>query len=170
MRKDTGEKQLQSNSAHTLLQSPLKAPPSTTAAHYRLWQEIPEPNLELNRLLNTRNQLFGWENQLKVPALHPSLAPFSYRLPVWEFCEWETLARKVFWRPWQNGRVSINVMRPQEWPPRFPHLCHLSLCQLQGIHSLLNNSLLSLVLCPLFLLLCYIPLSLSQKFARRAHI
>lgn len=33
---------------------------------------------------------------------------------------------KIFWRPWQNGWVSITLMRLQEWLPRFPHLCHLS--------------------------------------------
>lgn len=58
-----------SNSARTLLRSPLKALPSTTAAHYRLWQGIPEPNLELNRLRNTRNLHSQRENQQKVPAL-----------------------------------------------------------------------------------------------------
>lgn len=56
---------------------------------------------------------------------------------------------RIFWRPWQNGWVSITVMRLQEWPPRFLHLRHLSPRLLQGIQSFLYNSLLSLLLLPL---------------------
>lgn len=137
MRKDTGEKQLQAIQPTRRCYSPLKAQPSTSTGHYSLWQQIPKPNLELNRLLNTRNLLIQCENQQKELASVRSLSG-SFLLPFWlvarEFSVRETLASpKVFWRPWQNGRFSINVMRPQEWPPSFPHLCHLSLHQLQGI-------------------------------------
>lgn len=66
-----------SNSARTPLQfPPLRASPSTPTGHYRLWQGIPEPNLELNRLLNTRTLLIQRENEQKAPALHFSPAPF----------------------------------------------------------------------------------------------
>lgn len=64
------------------------------------------------------------------------------------------VSKKIFWRPWQNGWVSITVMRLQEWPPRFPHLRHLSPRLLRGIHSFLYNSLLSLLLLPLSFALC----------------
>lgn len=165
MRKDTGEKQLEAIQAIHRCYSSLKVPPSTSAGHYRLWQEIPEPNLELNRLLNTRSLLIQCENQQKELACAQSLSGsfhLLFLLVAREFSEREMLASpKVFWRCWQNGRFSINVMRPREWPPSCPHLCHLSPCQLQGIHSLLSNTLLRLVLCPLFLPLCFIPLSQS---------
>lgn len=175
MRKNTGEKQLQAIQPIRSCYSPLKAPPSTSTGQYRPWQQIPESNLELNRLLNTRNLLIHCENQQKalVCARWPALdglrsIPLRF-LPSQEFSERESFASpEVFWRPCQNGRVSINVMRTQEWPPSFPHLCRLSLRQLQGMHSLLNNSLLRLVLCPLFLPLCFIPLSQSYKFAKGA--
>lgn len=69
MRKDTGEKQLQAI-------QPLRASPSTPTGHYRLWQGIPEPNLEPNGLLNTRTLLIQRGNEQKAPALHFSPAPF----------------------------------------------------------------------------------------------
>lgn len=46
------EKQLQAIQPIQSCYSPLKAPPSTSTGQYRPWQQIPESNLELNRLLN----------------------------------------------------------------------------------------------------------------------
>lgn len=77
---------------------------------------------------------------------------FSHLFVFLTLLMWNSTKRKaavslrIFWRPWQNGWVSITVMRLQEWPPRFLHLRHLSLRLLQGIQSFLYNSLLSLLL------------------------
>lgn len=65
---------------------PLRGSPSNPTGHYRLWQGIPEPNLELNRLLNTRTLLIQCENEQKAPAIHFSPAPFL--LP-WD-CSYES--------------------------------------------------------------------------------
>lgn len=91
MRKDTGEKQLQAIQPERHCNPPpLRASPSTPTGHYRLWQRIPEPNLELNRLLNTRTLLIQRENEQKAPALHFSPAPFL--LP------WDRSCESVFFR------------------------------------------------------------------------
>lgn len=90
MRKDTGEKQLQAIQLNATAIPPLRASPSTPTGHYRLWQGIPEPNLELNRLLNTRPLLIQRENEQKAPVLHFSPAPFL--LP------WDCSYESVFFR------------------------------------------------------------------------
>lgn len=102
------------------------------------------------------------------PALHTSsLGPLMWnrtkRKPV--------VSHKIFWRPWQNGWVSITVMRLQEWPPRFPHLRHLSPRLLRGIHSFLYNSLLSLLLLPLsFALWSHSLFTIPEIYKRCVHL
>lgn len=108
-------------------------------------------------------------------AASASALSFSYSpLDCWCGKAWKKKAvasQKIFWRPWQNGWVSITVMRLQEWPPRFPHLCHLSPRFLQGIHSLLYNSLLSLLLLPPFLVLCsYSFFTIREIYKRCVHL
>lgn len=74
---------------------PLRASPSTPTGHYRLWQGIPESNLELNRLLNTRTLLIQRENEQKAPAIHFSPTPFL--LP------WDCSGERVFFFFFQSG-------------------------------------------------------------------
>lgn len=145
---------------------PARDPMSTNTGHYRLWQETKDPNLDLNRVPNA--QIFSCNMKSRCQRLcFIFLLLSSLGLLTQNSMKRKAIAsQKIFWRPWQNGWVSITVMRRQEWRPRFPHLCHLSLCLLQGIHSLLYNSLLSLLLLPLFL----IPFLLSQKFTSGVYI
>lgn len=109
------------------------------------------------------------ENQQQVPLLYLSPTLPAFRGPL--ICNSKkrkaVVSQKIFWRPWQNGWVSITVMRLQEWPPRFPHLRHLSLRLLQGIHSFLYNSLLSLLLLPLSFALCSHSLFTTPEIYKR---
>lgn len=135
--------------------SPTKATKSTTSEHYRLWQEIRDPNQDRNRLPKTH--IFSCNmkpsSERRCFIFLPLLSPPG--LLMWNSTKGKAVvSQKIFWRPWQNGWVSITVMRLQEWPPRFPHLRHLSPRLLQGIHSFLYNSPLSLLLLPLSFALC----------------
>lgn len=113
-------------------------------------------NQDLNRLPNAQIFPCNMKPSSKRLLLYLSPTPLSCwcgKAPKWK----AVVSQKIFWRPWQNGWVSITVMRLQEWPPRFPHLRHLSPRLLRGIHSFLCNSLLSLLLLPLLCSLLSFP-------------
>lgn len=121
---------------HMYLNFPTKATVSTPTKHYGLWQRLQDPNQGLNTQPNA---------QIFLSIMKPTRRCFYFILLAAdvEYHEKEGMSQKIFWGPWQNGWISITVMRLQEWPPCFPHLCHSVHVSSREL-SFLRESLLSL--------------------------
>lgn len=83
------------------------------------------PNQDLITVPNA--QIFPSFSQSQSAGTSPFLSPSPPLFPVrcWvEQLRKAIVSEEISRRPWQNGWVSITVMRLQEWPPRFSYLRH----------------------------------------------